>query len=106
MALPRIFGTLNEAQALELLRNGNGNPLARLWLALSAGTRLVLNPRDTQQVFLIAAAVDRERLDATHRRLGASAAGRKLLAERPSIDSSAIDYERLRALPESTLGGA
>jgi ubiquinone biosynthesis protein COQ4 len=104
MERSRIFGALNEEQAIELLRHGN--PLVRLWLGLSAVTRLALNPRDTQQVFLIAAAVDRERLEATHRRLGTSAAGRKLLAERPSIDSSAIDYERLRALPESTLGGA
>ena len=104
MELSRVCAALNEEQAVELLRAGGR--WSRLWIGLSAGARLVLNPNDTQQVFLLAAAVDRERLEATHRRLGASEAGRKLLRERPSIDSSAVDYAALQALPASTLGGA
>jgi ubiquinone biosynthesis protein COQ4 len=95
---------LTEADAAALSRSGG--PWARLWLGVAAGARLALNPRDTQQVFLLAQAVDRERLEETHERLRSSVAGRKLLAERPSIDSSAVDYAALRALPEQTLGGA
>ena len=32
--------------------------------------------------------------------------GRRLLAERPELSSQRVDYEALRALPETTLGGA
>jgi len=32
--------------------------------------------------------------------------GRRLMAERPELASNRVDYDRLRALPESTLGGA
>ena len=95
---------LTEQDAFEITRSGG--PWARLWLGLTAGIRLLLNPRDTQQVFLLAQAVDRERLQRTLERLKSSAAGRKLLSERPRIDSSAVDYAALRALPASTLGGA
>jgi len=33
-------------------------------------------------------------------------AGRRILAERPELSSDKVDYERLRRLPEATLGGA
>ena len=33
-------------------------------------------------------------------------AGRRILAERPELSSENVDYERLRRLPEATLGGA
>jgi ubiquinone biosynthesis protein COQ4 len=32
--------------------------------------------------------------------------GRRLMAQRPELSSSHVDYDRLRALPETTLGGA
>jgi ubiquinone biosynthesis protein COQ4 len=104
MQMTETRPAMSEEEAIHLIRSGHWLP--RLWLGLSAGVRLLLNPRDTQQVFLLAAAVDRETLLANHARMKASTAGRKLLRERPAIDRSGVDYEALRALPESTLGGA
>lgn len=95
---------MSEEDAVRVL--SSGKVLPRIWLGLSAGLRLLLNPRDTQQVFLLAAAVDRETLLANHARLKESASGRALLRDRPAIDRSGVDYEALRALPEDTLGGA
>jgi ubiquinone biosynthesis protein Coq4 len=83
-----------------------GGGWARFWVGLRAGTRLLGNPRDTRQVFLLGLAVDHERIRLIHQRMMASASGRALLTARPSIDSSAVDYAALRALPEDTLGGA
>jgi ubiquinone biosynthesis protein COQ4 len=96
--------TLTEEEAVRI--GGAGKLLPRLWLGLRAGARLLLNPRDTQQVFLLAAAVDRETLIANYQRLQASSAGRALLRGRPAIDRASVDFAALRALPESTLGGA
>ncbi|HEX6242465.1 MAG TPA: Coq4 family protein [Polyangiales bacterium] len=95
---------LSEEDAAAITRSGS--PWARFWLGMTAGVRLALDTRDTQQVFLLAQAVDGERLELTCRRLRATPAGRKLLAERPSIDSTGVDYGALRALPARTLGGA
>jgi ubiquinone biosynthesis protein COQ4 len=38
--------------------------------------------------------------------MAATPEGRRLLAERPELSSDHVDYDRLRALPASTLGGA
>jgi ubiquinone biosynthesis protein COQ4 len=95
---------VTEEDAARVLRAGKWWP--RFWLGLSAGARLLANPRDTQQVFLIAAAVDRETLLANHERLRNSERGRALLRRRPAIDRSAVDYAALALLPEDTLGGA
>jgi ubiquinone biosynthesis protein COQ4 len=84
----------------------SGSRLRRLRLGLVAGVRLLLNPRDTQQVFVLAAAVDRPRLHLLLAQLRARPEGRALLAKRPSIDSKSVDLARLRALPPDTLGGA
>ncbi len=84
----------------------SGQVLARAWLGLKAGIRLLLDPDDTQQVFLLAAAVDRPRLSAIYRKLAASVQGRALLERRPAIDGRSVDFARLRRLPASSLGGA
>ena len=104
MELTQSRSVRTEEEAARVVSSGKRLP--RLWLGLSAGLRLALNPKDTQQVFLLAAAVDRDRLASNHERLRSTAAGRALLAKRPAIDASAVDYAALRALPEDTLGGA
>ena len=38
--------------------------------------------------------------------MAATPEGRRLLKERPELSSDHVDYDRLRALPASTLGGA
>ncbi len=38
--------------------------------------------------------------------MAATPEGRRILAERPELSSDHVDYDRLRALPASTLGGA
>jgi ubiquinone biosynthesis protein COQ4 len=95
---------VTEEDAVRALSAGKWLP--RFWLGLSAGVRLLLNPRDTQQVFLLAAAVDRATLLRNYQRMQSSPAGRALLKKRPAIDRSSVDYEALRALPEDTLGGS
>jgi hypothetical protein len=84
----------------------SGSALRRSWLGLTAGVRLLLNPNDTQQAFLLSTAVDRPRLARLHAELSKLPAGRALLAERPAIDSKSVDYAYLRSLPATTLGGA
>lgn len=39
-------------------------------------------------------------------RMAASAEGRRLLDERPELSSDTVDFDQLRALPATTLGGA
>jgi ubiquinone biosynthesis protein COQ4 len=104
MELSQTQPVLTEEDAARVLRAGRWLP--RLWLGLSAGARLLANPRDTQQVFLLAAAVDRDTLLRNHARMQSTERGRALLKKRPRIDRSGVDYDALRALPEDTLGGA
>jgi ubiquinone biosynthesis protein COQ4 len=80
--------------------------ITRLRHGLAAGIRLAVDPDDTQQVFLLARAVDREGLPRMRDALLEHAAGRQLLEERPAIDRSSVDFAGLRALPAHTLGGA
>lgn len=83
-----------------------GGRARRLWVGLAAGLRLLRDPRDTQQVFVLAAAVDRPHLDSLLARVNDLPEGRALLREQPAIDSKSVDFARLRALPADTLGGA
>lgn len=95
---------LDEDQTAELLENGGA--FARLVVGLRAGTKLALDTNDTAQVFLLARALDYESLPRTLRRMQRSEDGRALLRDRPAIDRTSVDFDRLRALPADTLGGA
>ena len=95
---------LREAAAARIV--DSGSTLRSAWLGITAGFRLLLDPDDTRQVFVIATVVDRPRLRRMVERLEQLPEGRALLAERPAIDSKSVDYARLRRLPEHTLGGA
>lgn len=97
-------GPQNEAEAMRIAMGDDR--WARALQGLRAGIRLALDTRDTQQVFYLASAVDRESLPRAAARLAAHPAGSALLRERPAIDSQHVDYAALRALPADTLGGA
>lgn len=105
MEISRFSGAaLQEESAARIV--DSGNRLRRLWLGLVAGLRLLLNPRDTRQVFVLASAVDRPRLSVLLAHLKELPEGRALLEARAAIDSKSVDFARLRGLPAHTLGGA
>jgi ubiquinone biosynthesis protein COQ4 len=99
-----LTGPKSELEAIELALSDRMLP--RIWEGLRAGIALALDPDDTQQVFYLAIAVDRETLPLTAERLRAYPSGRELLARRPAIDKTHVDFAALRALPATTLGGA
>jgi ubiquinone biosynthesis protein COQ4 len=80
-----------------------GSSLARMLMALRAGTRLALHTEDTKQVFYLAIAIDGEGLRRNAARLAADPCGRELMRERAAIDTQHVDYALLRALPADTL---
>jgi ubiquinone biosynthesis protein COQ4 len=92
----------NEAQAIL----NRGGKLARVRLAVGAALALARDTGDTEQVFILARALDGDSLPRIRRKLVRSAEGRKLLVERPAIDSRHVDFAQLRALPADSLGGA
>ena len=97
-------GWMDEARAVRIALEGSG--LARLRLAVGALARLLYNPDDTVEVFFLGIALNGPQLPALMGRIAGDDKGLALLCERPTIDSSTVDWQRLRALPVSTLGGA
>ncbi len=83
-----------------------GNALAQIRLATTAFVKLMRDPNDTEQVFVMGLAVSRPFFPRFLARFATSADGDRLLRERPAIDSRSVDYDGLRALPADTLGGA
>jgi ubiquinone biosynthesis protein COQ4 len=103
--LADIFeGPSTEAEAMHVALNGTA--WQRLQLGLRSGLKLARNTNDTQQVFYLAFAVDRETLPRVWARLVGDPIGRELVRTHAAIDSKHVDFEWLRALPPDTLGGA
>ncbi|HKP61881.1 MAG TPA: Coq4 family protein [Polyangiales bacterium] len=99
-----LSGPKSEVEAVDAVQNMGR--LARARMAWKAGISLALNTKDTQQVFYLAIALDRDTLPRLLSRMQEHPAGRELLHARPAIDSHSVDYSRLRSLPADTLGGA
>jgi ubiquinone biosynthesis protein COQ4 len=99
-----LIGPMDEARAARIVEQGR--PLDRALLGLRAGLSLAVDTRDTEQVFLLARALDRDALERTLRTMKRSAEGRALLADRPAIDRAHVDFAYLRSLPADSLGGA
>jgi ubiquinone biosynthesis protein COQ4 len=74
--------------------------------AARAVRALVADPDDLPQVFTVLEALSGDTLGRLVRRLGESARGRRLLAERPEIVPLLEDREALRSLPAGSLGRA
>jgi ubiquinone biosynthesis protein Coq4 len=99
-----LVGPKDEAEAVHVALTGTA--LERSLLALRAGFALALDTNDTQQVFYLAIALDRETLQRVAARLAADPSGRELIRTRAAIDTKHVDFAALRALPADTLGGA
>lgn len=83
-----------------------GTPVERAKLVVNAIQALLRDTNDTRQVFRLGLVLARRGYPLFLAKLTLDDEGARLLRERPSIDSSAVDYDKLRALPETTLGGA
>ena len=76
----------------------------RLRVGATALRRLLADPDDTKQVFLLGIVANGPAFPQFFTRFTESSDGARVLAERPTIDGAVV--ARLRALPASTLGGA
>jgi ubiquinone biosynthesis protein COQ4 len=94
----------SEVEAMHIATSGNA--WARARMGWRAGIALAMDTKDTQQVFYLAFALDRETLPRIAQRLADHPSGRQLLRDRPAIDTRSVDLAWLRTLPEDTLGGA
>ncbi len=101
---PGPKGRTNERSAAEVAMYGTR--LERARLAAESLIDLVRDPNDTSRVFVLGLVVSREHFPEFLARLASDDRGARLLRERPAIDSKHVDFDRLRALPEDTLGGA
>jgi ubiquinone biosynthesis protein COQ4 len=77
---------------------------SNLAVAASALWDLARNPSRLDRVFDLGVALNARRLPGVVARLEHDAEARRLLAERPSIDSRSVDLAALARLPDGTLG--
>ncbi len=97
-------GWMTERQAVAIALDGS--PVERLRVGAGALRRLLADPDDTVQVFLMGLVLNAPFFPQLLTRIATDAAGARLLEEKPLIDGRSVDWDRLRALPGSTLGGA
>ena len=76
---------------------------SRAWRALR---NLIDDPERTDQVFEIVRALSGNSLEHAYQRFAATADGRRLLSERPSLLATLSDRAALAALPEGSFGRA
>ncbi len=95
---------LDEADAVHAILHGSRFDRARV--ALGALGSLVRDPDDTQKIFVLAVALDRDHIPAALTRFLCEPEGLDLLREMPVLDSSTIDIEALGRCAPGTLGRA
>ena len=83
-----------------------GRPRDRARVALRAIQALHRDPNQTEHVFSLGVALNAGQLPRLLAEMAIDPVGSKLLREQPAIDTHNVDFEGLRALPASTLGGA
>ena len=93
-----------EALAVKLALEGRFLPRARL--ALRALRRLMKDPNDTEQVFVLSVAMSARHFPHMLALFLSDERGALLFNRRAAIDKKSVDYDALRALPSTTLGGA
>ena len=76
------------------------------YLVVRAVGRVLADSTRTHEIHRVEEITGRPAYRRLLARLRASPEGRRLLAERPELSSRDVDYDALRALPASTLGGA
>lgn len=67
--------------------------------------RVLGDSAKTEEIHRVEEITGRPRFRALVRELAETPEGRRLLAERPELSSQQVDYDHLRRLPETTLGG-
>ena len=95
---------LEEREAARIALQGTS--LERARLGVNAIQALLHDTNDTRQVFRLGLVLARRGYPMFLAKLTFEDEGARLLRERPSIDSRSVDFDKLRALPASTLGGA
>src|ERR1051326_7518483 len=71
-----------------------------------AVVRVLADSTKTHEIHRVEEITGRPRYRRILREMQASPDGQRLLRDRPELASDRVDYDRLRALPETTLGGA
>lgn len=97
-------GHASESEAVRVALSGTTKE--RTALALRALGRLLADPDDTVQVFMLGLALNASSFPQLLTRIAIAPGGLDLLREQPRIDGESVDFDRLRALPADTLGGA
>src|SRR5271169_3267628 len=71
-----------------------------------AVVRVMADSTKTHEIHRVEEITGRPRYRRLLREIAATPDGRRILADRPELSTEQVDYEALRALPETTLGGA
>jgi ubiquinone biosynthesis protein COQ4 len=93
---------VSEAEAARVALFGTRGE--KLKVAAGALYRLMRHPEDLKQVFLLGLAANARRFPRLLLRFVASEDGGDLLRAQPSIDTSTVDFEAMRRMPDGTLG--
>jgi ubiquinone biosynthesis protein COQ4 len=94
----------DEADAVHAILHGSRVDRARV--ALGALRCLVRDPNDTQKIFVLAVALDRDHIPAALTRFLSEPGGLELLRDMPALDSSTLDLDALGRCAPGTLGHA
>jgi ubiquinone biosynthesis protein COQ4 len=97
-------GWIHEAEAIRIAMTGSF--FDRLKVGGRAMVELLRDPDKTAQVFIMGIVLNAPLVPRLLMRFAAEPGGNELCAEAPTIDSTTVDFARLRSLPETTLGGA
>lgn len=98
MTYPQERGNLLDMKAVAWTREAY-----RVGVAVA---RVLADSTQTHEIHRVEEITGRSRYRALLRDYARSADGRRILAERPELSSSHVDYDRLRGMEPSTLGGA
>ncbi|MDQ3333729.1 MAG: ubiquinone biosynthesis protein COQ4 [Myxococcota bacterium] len=71
-----------------------------------AVVRVMADSTKTHEIHRVEEITGRPRFRRIQAELESTSEGQRLLADRPELSSELVDYDRLRALPETTFGGA
>ncbi len=71
-----------------------------------AVVRVMADSTKTHEIHRVEEITGRPRYRRLLREIAATPDGRRILADRPELSTEQVDYDALRALPETTLGGA
>ena len=99
---PSTTASAEEIQAAKVALSGDR--WGRLKVGARAARKFLKNPDDTRQVFVLGLVLNGPWFPSFLQRFASEGEGNVLLVEKPSIDSKSVNYDRLRALPNNTLG--